>query len=73
MQQFLHYFCGHANDPEALNQTEPLRVSFYKSVATLVRAFAAIAQDLAQAGYSGGGCGQVAAGGRVLQRHPCGD
>ena len=52
MEQFLHYFCGHANDPEALNQTEPLRVSFYKSVATLVRAFAAIAQDLVQAGYS---------------------
>ena len=53
MEQFLNYFCGDAANANALNETEPLRVSFYKAVANLVRAFAAIAQNLAQAGYSG--------------------
>jgi len=52
VEQYLHYFCGDANDPNALNDTEVLRVSFYKSVATFVRAFAAISQDLSEAGYS---------------------
>ena len=52
VEQFLHYFCGDAANPNALNETEPLRVSFYKAVAVFVRAFAAIAQDLTEAGYS---------------------
>ena len=52
VEQFLHYFCGDANDPNALNDTEPLRISFYKAVATFARAFAAISQDLAEAGYT---------------------
>jgi len=53
VEQFLHYFCGDAANPNALNETEALRISFYKAVAVFVRAFAAIAQDLADAGYSG--------------------
>lgn len=52
VEQFLHYFCGDAANPNALNETEALRVSFYKAVAIFVRAFAAIAQDLTEAGYS---------------------
>jgi len=52
VEQFLHYFCGDAANPNALNETEVLRVSFYKAVAAFVRAFAAIAQDLTEAGYS---------------------
>jgi len=52
VEQFLHYFCGEAANPDALNDTEALRVSFYKAVAVFVRAFAAIAQDLTEAGYS---------------------
>ncbi len=52
MEQFLNYFCGDADNPQALADTEPLRISFYKSVATFVRAFADIAQDLTEAGYS---------------------
>jgi type I restriction enzyme R subunit len=52
VEQFLHYFCGDAGDPNALHETEPLRVSFYKAVASFVRAFAAIAQNLPDAGYS---------------------
>src|SRR5690606_22833269 len=52
IEQYLHYFCGTAGNPEALLETEVLRISFYKSVATFVRAFAAISQNLAEAGYS---------------------
>jgi type I restriction enzyme R subunit len=52
VEQFLHNFCGNAADPQALADTEPLRISFYKSVATFVRAYAEIAQDLTEAGYS---------------------
>ena len=52
VEQYLHYFCGDAADPNALNETEALRISFYKAVAVYVRAFAAIAQDLTEAGYS---------------------
>ncbi|MGR3493276.1 MAG: type I restriction endonuclease subunit R [Shimia sp.] len=50
--QFLRYFCGNAADPNALTETEALRISFYKSVASFVRAYAAIAQSLDDAGYS---------------------
>lgn len=52
IEQFLHYFCGEAAKPEALSETEPLRVSFYKSVAAFVRAFASVAQNLTEAGYT---------------------
>ena len=52
VEQYLRYFCGHAADPGALSETEALRVSFYKSAANLVRAFADLAQNLAEAGYS---------------------
>ena len=51
VEQFLHYFCGDAANPNALNDTEALRISFYKSVATFVRAFSDIAQNLTEAGY----------------------
>lgn len=52
VEQFLRYFCGDAANPDALNETEALRISFYKAVALLTRAFADLAQDLAEAGYS---------------------
>jgi type I restriction enzyme R subunit len=53
MEHFLHYFCGDANNPNALIETEQLRISFYKAAATFVRAYADLAQNLAEAGYSG--------------------
>jgi type I restriction enzyme R subunit len=52
IEQYLHYFCGDAANPNALTETEQLRITFYKAVATLVRAFADIAQHLDEAGYS---------------------
>ncbi len=52
VERFLYYFCGDATNPHALADTEPLRISFYKAVATFVRAYADIAQELTEAGYS---------------------
>lgn len=52
VEQHLHYFCGYAANPNALSETEALRVSFYKAVAIFMRAFADLAQDLTEAGYS---------------------
>jgi type I restriction enzyme, R subunit len=52
LEQYLQYFCGNAADPDALSNTEPLRVEFYKAVANFLRAFAAIALDLTDAGYT---------------------
>ena len=37
VEQYLHYFCGDAANPNALNETEALRISFYKAVAVFVR------------------------------------
>ena len=72
VEQYLHYFCGDAANPNALNETEALRISFYKAVAVYVRAFAAIAQDLAEGRVHGlRGSGHQARG-RVLRRDPLG-
>lgn len=52
VEQYLYYFCGDAANPNALSETEALRVSFYKAVATFARAYADLAQNLTEAGYS---------------------
>ncbi len=51
MEQYLVYFCGNASNPNALIETEALRATFYKAVASFVRAFAEIASNLEEAGY----------------------
>jgi type I restriction enzyme R subunit len=50
--EHIHYFCGNTEIPEDLKAHEPQRVALYKSTAALIRAFANIADDLPQAGYS---------------------
>ena len=52
VEQFLYFFCGDAANPQALSDTEPLRITFYKAVATFVRAYADIAQSVAEASPS---------------------
>lgn len=52
VEQFIHYFCGMAANANGLDETEALRISFYKAVASFVRAFADLAQHLTEAGYS---------------------
>jgi type I restriction enzyme R subunit len=49
--EHIHYFCGNTEIPEDLQEHEPQRVALYKSTASLVRAFANVADDLPQAGY----------------------
>jgi type I restriction enzyme, R subunit len=48
----IHYFCGNVDIPDDLTTHEPQRVALYKAVAVLVRAYANIADDLPQAGYT---------------------
>ncbi len=50
--EHIRYFCGNTEIPEDLAAHEPRRTALYKAVATLIRAYAAIADDLAAAGYS---------------------
>ena len=52
VEQYLHYFCGDAANANALNETEPLRVSYYKAVALFARAYSEMAQNLTEAGYA---------------------
>lgn len=50
---FLHYFCAaDTADKEALKDNEPRRIALYKAVAALLRAFANLANELPEAGYS---------------------
>ena len=52
IEQHIQYFCGDAANPTALNDTEPLRISFYKAVAAYMRAYADLATHLEEAGYT---------------------
>lgn len=49
---FLHYFCAaDTTDKNALKENEPKRLTLYKLTASLIRAYAEIANDLDEAGY----------------------
>lgn len=50
--EYIHYFCGNTEIPADLAATAPQRVTLYKTVAALVRAYANIADELEAAGYS---------------------
>ena len=52
LEQFIHYFCGPDAGAGSLAATEPLRIAFYKATASFLRAYADIAQHLAEAGYT---------------------
>ena len=48
-----HYFCAEDTaDPSALKENERRRVELYKAVTSLVRAYAAVANEMPEAGYS---------------------
>jgi type I restriction enzyme R subunit len=51
LEQYIAFLCGESQDAEALEKTEPLRISFYKLVTSFVRAWADIGSELAGAGY----------------------
>lgn len=50
---YLHYFCGaDTTDHEQLEETEPRRVALYKHTVAFIRAFANLANEMEEAGYS---------------------
>ncbi|MCY3712531.1 MAG: type I restriction endonuclease subunit R [Gemmatimonadetes bacterium] len=50
---YIKYFCGTTSgDTEQLKENEPKRVAFYKSVAAFLRAYANLANEMEEAGYS---------------------
>jgi len=50
---YIHYFCAKDTaDKDALKDNEPRRVALYKLTASLIRAYANIANELPEAGYS---------------------
>lgn len=51
-QEFIRYFCGNPEITEDLKNTELRRTALYKAAITLIRAYANIADDLDEAGYS---------------------
>lgn len=51
-QQYIKYFCGDSQNPDDLKDTEPNRVALYKAVIALIRAYANIADDIDNAGYT---------------------
>ncbi|MBG6206258.1 type I restriction enzyme R subunit [Labrenzia sp. EL_126] len=50
--EYIHYFCGNTEIPEDLIEREPSRSSLYKAIASLVRSYAGIADEISQAGYT---------------------
>ncbi|MGY1692308.1 type I restriction endonuclease subunit R [Geodermatophilus sp. SYSU D01105] len=52
-RNYQHYFCAaDTGDAQALKRNEPKRVALYKAVTALVRAYANIANEMTEAGYS---------------------
>ena len=49
--QHIRYFCGNTEIASDLQEREPLRSSLYKATASLVRAYANLADELDAAGY----------------------
>ena len=51
--EHIRYFCGkNTENPDELKDTEPRRVALYKLTITLIRAYANIADEMKEAGYS---------------------
>lgn len=49
---YQHYFCGNTEIPEELKNTEVRRIALYKAAVALIRAYANIAAEMDEAGYS---------------------
>ncbi|MBU2569234.1 MAG: type I restriction endonuclease subunit R [Gammaproteobacteria bacterium] len=52
-EDYIHYFCGESgSNQDELTEKEALRLTLYQNVAKLLRAFANIANEMPDAGYS---------------------
>lgn len=57
--EHIHYFCGNSEISTDLEEREPQRAALYKATASLVRAYANIADDLEAAGYTDHSIAQI--------------
>ncbi|MFT7035620.1 MAG: type I restriction enzyme R subunit [Cyclobacteriaceae bacterium] len=49
---FIKYFCGDTEKPEDIKDREEIRLKLYKAVASLMRAYSEVANELDRLGYS---------------------
>ena len=56
---YIHYFCGNTEIASELEEHEPQRAGLYKGTASLVRAYANIADEMSAAGYSEADCTRI--------------
>jgi type I restriction enzyme R subunit len=54
IEQFIKFFCGNTEDKDALKETEEKRLTFYKAVVALIRAYNNVAPEMIEAGYTKG-------------------
>jgi type I restriction enzyme, R subunit len=59
LEQYIKYFCKNRDDKDALKQTEELRLTFYKAVVVLIRAYNNVASEMDKAGYSDNDAQQI--------------
>ncbi len=52
--EYIRYFCGNTEIPSDLEEREPQRAALYRAVASLVRAYAGISDEMDKAGYTAG-------------------
>jgi type I restriction enzyme R subunit len=52
IEQYLKFFCGNTEDQAALKENEEKRLTFYKAVVSLIRAFNNLAPEMKEAGYT---------------------
>ena len=57
--EHIHYFCGNTEIPEELKTRELARHTLYKAIVSLIRAYANIADELSDAGYSESEIGHI--------------
>jgi len=57
---YIRYFCGNPDNPQDLEENEKKRLLLYKTTASLVRAYAEIAGEMAEAGFTDKEAEQVA-------------
>jgi len=52
LEQFYHYFCGDPSNADDLKDHEQIRLTLYKLVVALIRAYNNIAPEIIEAGYT---------------------
>ena len=59
-QDYIHFFCGESGkNQDELTEKEALRLTFYQHVAKLLRAYANVANEMPQAGFTTGETEQI--------------